>query len=926
LFWFLNEQLLIITPEISFCQGLVFRYKLLEKKRLMPYTSSNMTKRELPKNYDASAVEDKIYQQWEESGYFNPDNLPGERKEAFAIIMPPPNVTGILHVGHAMENTIMDILTRYQRMQGKKTLLLPGLDHAAVATQARVEDNLKKEGIANPRQDLGREELLNRIRTYAAGSRDTILSQVKAIGVSCDWSRLAYTLDEPRSRAVYNLFEKMYNDGLIYRGYRVVNWSTAGQSTCSDDEIEHSDEAAKIYTFKYSADFPIPIATTRPETKLGDTAVAVHPQGKWSQYIGQTFTVADFAGAKLTIQIIGDEAVDKDFGTGAVGVTPAHSMIDFDIYQRHQEIGLVPVIGTDGRILPAFATQAGLTIDEAREQIVAWLRTNNLLISEEEIVHSVGRSDRFKDIVEALPMEQWFIAVNKEIPGRGKTLKELMYEAATSGHGGDKDLQINILPDRFKKSYLHWINNLRDWCISRQIWWGHRIPVWYCVTGCQPLVSFDQPAKCSVCGGTELRQDEDTLDTWFSSAMWTFSTLGWPEQTADLKTFHPTDWMTMGHEIVNIWMARMIMMTTYALDTIPFDTAYIHGLVRDEKGNKFSKSLGNGLDPIELIKSHGTDALRLSLTRGISPGNDLRFGMEKLDSSRNFVNKLWNISRYILSGVEDVRIITTVPTGQTLADQWILSRLAEVTQSVTGLLDRYEFSAAVEQLQSFTWDEVADWYLEIAKIEGDKDEILLYILQNLLKLWHPFIPFITENIWQSIDDSRLLMVADWPMVKTKKSIKDSEFDLVREIITAIRTTRSEHHLDPARQMPTMIAAGDKQKLLASQQAIIERLARCQPLIIADQGEKPVGSIGLVVGTVSVYLTVTEVIDVASHLAKLKEEADQLAVQITRIEAQLANAEFVANAPAKIVTGEKEKLALYQEKTVKLTEQIKSLES
>lgn len=910
-----------------------------------------MTKQELPKNYDASTVEDKIYQQWEESGYFNPDNLPGKRKESFSIIMPPPNVTGILHVGHAMENSIMDILTRYQRMRGKKMLLLPGLDHAAVATQARVEDNLKKDGIANPRQELGREELLNRIRAYAAESRETIISQVKAIGVSCDWSRLAYTIDEPRSRAVYTLFEKMYNDGLIYRGYRVINWSTVGQSTCSDDEIEHSEEAAKLYTFKYSADFPIPIATTRPETKLGDTAVAVHPQGQWSKYIGQTFTIENFAGSQLKIQIIGDEAVDKEFGTGAVGVTPAHSMIDFEMQQRHPEIGLVPVIGIDGKIITGFGDHSGSTVDEARENIIAWLRTNNLLISEEDIVHNVGRSDRFKDIVEALPMQQWFVAVNKEIPGRGKTLKELMYEAATTGHGGDKDSQINIMPDRFKKSYLHWINNLRDWCISRQIWWGHRIPVWYrqnpnpiqdpgtqedrreilekrlsihsigSETGLADIEFYCETTPPPE--GDGWVQDEDTLDTWFSSATWTFSTLGWPEQTDDLRTFHPTNWMTMGHEIVNIWMARMIMMTTYALDTIPFNTAYIHGLVRDEQGNKFSKSLGNGLDPLELIKSHGTDALRLSLTRGISPGNDLRFGMEKLDSARNFVNKLWNISRYILSGVTEVKMITTAPAGQTLADQWILARLAEVTQSVTSQLDRYEFSAAAEQLQSFTWDEVADWYLEIAKIEGGKDEILLYILQNLLKLWHPFIPFITENIWQSIDDSQLLMVADWPEAKIKKT-KVSEFDLVREIITAIRTTRSEHHLDPSRQMPTTIIAGDKLELLQSQQAIIERLARCQPLTIVASGDKPEGSIGFVVGTASVYLTVTDVIDVTSHLAKLKEEADQLAVQIARIETQLANAEFVANAPAKIVAGEKEKLALYQEKSAKLAEQIASL--
>ena len=721
-------------------------------RNLMP-SAEEKKQPSLPPAYDPAATEDKIYKLWEESGYFNPDKLPGERPEAFVISMPPPNVTGILHLGHALENSLMDLQARYQRLRGKRALIVPGTDHAAVATQARVESELKAQGIANPRQKLGREGLLDEIRAFAEGHKSTIIDQIKKMGTSCDWSRLAYTFDEPRSRAVNEIFRRMFADGLIYRGYRVVNWSVKGQSTCSDDELVYEPQKTTVYTFKYSAEFPIPIATTRPETKLGDTAVAVNPQDeRYKRFIGQKFTADVGAAQPLVITVIGDAGVDMAYGTGAVGVTPAHSQIDFEMYQKNKGIGIIPVIGKDGQMLPAAGTAyKGLTTLEAREKFVAWLKKNNLHIKEEEIEHNVGTSDRFKDVVEALPMEQWFIDVNKEIPGRGQSLKDLMREAVTTGHRGDKNKIIKITPERFQNVYLRWIDNLRDWCISRQIWWGHRIPIWYCEDCGEIFYSDAVPDQCPKCAASKLRQDEDTLDTWFSSGSWTFSTLGWPppkagEEIVDLKKYHPTAWMQMAYDILFFWMARMILMTTYTLDDIPFKNIYIHGILRAKDGRKFSKSLGNGLDPLEVIAKYGTDALRLSLIKGVSAGNDSRFYEEKVEGSRNFVNKLWNVSRYILQLEE--RDESGEPT---LADRWIWSRFNRLIKEVTGQLDNCQFSAAAENIYDFLWHDFADWYLEISKIKNQNEQyqsgkFLLPILEGLLKLLHPFIPFDRRNL------------------------------------------------------------------------------------------------------------------------------------------------------------------------------------
>ena len=893
---------------------------------------------EIPKAYNPQETEDKIYKKWEDSGYFNPDNLPGKRAEYFSVSMPPPNVTGVLHLGHALENTIMDAAVRFQRLKGKKALIVPGTDHAAVATQARVEKNLIKEGMKDPRKELGRESLLEKIREYSENSKATIIKQIKKMGTSCDWSRLAYTFDEKRSAAVNKVFIKMYNDGLIYRGYRVVNWSVKGQSTCSDDELVHVEREAKFYTFKYDKDFPFEISTTRPETKLGDTAVAVNPKDeRYQKYIGQTIKAVVGAKETLELKIIADEAVDPNFGTGALGVTPAHSMIDYEMSQKHG-LKLIPVIGADGKMTEeAGRDYQGLSVLEAREKFVQHLKANGLLSKEEDIKQNVGTSDRFGDVVEVVPMTQWWINVNNEIPGRKKSLKDLMRDVVTVGHGGDKKQLIRITPDHYSKVYLQWIDNLRDWCISRQIWWGHRIPVWYCADCGEIIVTEIQPEKCPKCGLSNLTQDEDTLDTWFSSGLWTFSTLGWPDnidakgkKTGDLKAFHPTTWMQMGYEILFFWMARMILMSTYILAEIPFKDVYIHGILRDKNGQKFSKSLGNGIDPIEVCNQYGTDALRLSLLSGLSAGNDAKFYDEKVEGNRNFVNKLWNISRYILTSVSEVKRQAKKPKTKTLADEWILSRLNMLEAGVSKELDQFNFSLASDLLRAFTWNDLADWYLEITKLQAQSpelkantDEILLYILERLLIMWHPFIPFVTEAIWENFDADDLLMVQPWPKLEKKwKEVKD--FQRIVDIISVLRNLRAENKIEPAKKVNVKLIGGNSVKLLNEQADIIKGLARIENLEILDKGEKSGQAIGGIASGVEIYILLEGLVDTSLETERLNKEITAVKNYISTLEKKLGNQEFVKNAPQEVVANEQDKLKQQQEKSKKLEEQLKSL--
>ncbi|MBU2103929.1 valine--tRNA ligase [Patescibacteria group bacterium] len=716
------------------------------------------------KPYDPSATEARIYAEWEESGYFNPDNLPdADSREPFTIVLPPPNVTGILHLGHAYEDSLQDSVIRFNRMRGKKALWIPGTDSAAIATQARVEKNIQKEE-GKSRHDIGREELVKRVGEFARSSEQTILSQVRRMGASLDWSRYAYTLDDTRNTAVFTAFKRMYAAGLIYRGNRIVNWDPKGQTTISDDEIVHEERTATLYTFKYSKDFPIPVATTRLETKVGDVAVAVHPDDpRYKEFVGKTYEVV-FCDVPLSIRIVADTEVDPEFGTGALGVTPAHSQIDWDIATRH-DLPKDKIVINEYAKMTASGRVAGLKVIEARETVASWLREEGLMVSEESISQNVSTAERTGGIIEPLPKLQWFVGVDtpfaiehSEIPGiktgDTTTLKEVMRAAVESG-------AVSMPQENFKKIYQHWITNLHDWCISRQIWFGHRIPVWY----------REDEVVCQETApeGDGWVQDPDVLDTWFSSALWTFSTLGWPEQTDDLRTFHPTSFMSPAYEILPLWVSRMILMSGFHLGQVPFKTVLIHGLVRDSKGQKFSKSLGNGIDPIEMIDRYGADALRMGLLGGAAVGSDVRFDENKVKGYKNFANKLWNITRYVLTETEGA----DEDAPLTDADQVLRTELDEILTDVTADFENYRMHLAAEKLYHYAWHRLADELIEDSKnvfasedtaAHASRRALLKSLLADVLSGLHPFMPFVTEEIWKTLKPSApFLMISPWPV-------------------------------------------------------------------------------------------------------------------------------------------------------------------
>ncbi len=734
----------------------------------------------LLKPYNPQETEPRIYKLWEESGFFNPETCiekgtTEENAKPFTIMMPPPNVTGVLHMGHAMATTLQDIMIRYHRMKGDRTLYLPGTDHAAIATQSKVEkDILKKEGLS--RYDLGREEFLKRVEKFAKESHDTIVSQIKSLGASCDWSREAFTFDEPRNFSVRTMFKKMYDDGLIYRGERIVNWDPKGQTTIADDEIVYEERTAKLYTFKYSKDFPISISTTRPETKVGDTAVAVHPEDpRYQEYIGKTYVVENFCGVPLSIKIIADKEVEKDFGTGALGVTPAHSGIDWEIAERHN-LPKKTVINEFAKITVGDERILNKKTTVARDAIVEWLRNEGLLEKEEDTKQNVATAERTGGIIEPLPKLQWWVNVNKPLPDHGnKTLKDLMREPVLSG-------KIKIIPDYFGKTYSHWIDNLKDWCISRQIWYGHRIPVWYRkqVESSRLKVESELSENKNIYIGVEppqdsenWEQDPDTLDTWFSSGLWTFSTLGWPKQTKDLDIYHPTDVLETGYEIIFFWVARMILMTEYALKTIPFHTVYFNGTVRDAKGQKMSKSLGNGMDPLDVARDFGSDAGRMALIVGTAPGTDSKIDINKIKAYKHFANKLWNITRFILENTGE-----SIATEINSSDEVHLNKWKETCADITKDMDEFRFYLAGEKIYRYVWHELADILLEESKLifkDGEsldvtsRQKLLSTLLQEILIVLHPFMPFVTEEIWnllpENIGGENLLMVSKWPTVE-----------------------------------------------------------------------------------------------------------------------------------------------------------------
>ncbi len=903
----------------------------------------------IPKTYNPKETEDKIYQKWEKLGYFNPDNL-NLPKDAdyFSIAMPPPNRTGTLHTGHAIMLAYQDLMVRYQRLKQKKTLWLPGTDHAAIATQAKVEKDLYKEE-GKTRHDLGKEKFLQRVIEFAEESGRIIKQQVRKMGSSCDWSRERYTLDKGLSQVVKYAFVKMYEAGLIYRGYRIVNWCPKCMSTLSDDEVEYEQAKGKFYTFKYAKDFPMAISTTRPETKLGDTAVAVNPKDKrYKKYIGQEFTV-DIGAGPQKIKIIADDSVDMKFGTGALGVTPAHSMIDYEMAQKN-DLPVIKVIGEEGKMTKeAGKKYEGLSVLKAREKLVKWLKDQGLMEKEEEIDINLSVCYRCGTAIEPLPSQQWFVDVNKKITlkdnkyFKNKSLKQVALQVV-------KDNTIDIIPQRFEKNYFRWLENLRDWCISRQIWFGHQIPVWYKNKGKEDeeiYVGLTAPKERG------FEQDEDTLDTWFSSGLWTFSTLmdkdfakydnwgDWVKGSKDLQ-FHPTSVMETGYDILFFWIARMIIQTTFMMGKIPFETVYLHGLVRDEKGRKMSKSLGNVVDPLEIIEKYGTDALRLAMISGTAAGADTRLYDEKVEGYRNFVNKLWNVSRYILSSVSKVEKIDKKPKPRTLADEWILTKLDLLIDRATKDLDDFNFSMAADALREFTWADLADWYLEISKfqaqspkLKANTEEILLYILQRLLILWHPFIPFVTEEICSNFGNKDLLMVQEWPRVKymgqPEKQIIESQilypFWKFEEIVMNIRNLRSEFKIDPAKKVTVTIVLVKKESLekirFKELQENIIYLAKLDKLIIDKK--KPAGSVLHVLeGVGQICLHLEGLVDLKKEKARLENEMGSVKKFIGLIEKKLKSKDFKAKAPKEVVAKEEFKLKDQKEKLAKLKEQLKNL--
>lgn len=778
----------------------------------------------LPKTYQPSDYEQKTYDAWKQSGFFNPDNLPNAKKrKPYSIAMPPPNATGILHIGHSVMLALQDILVRFERMRGKRTLWLPGTDHAAIATQNVVESELKKEG--KTKHDLGRDAFLARVTDYVEKSRGTIKKQIERMGASCDWSRERFTLDDDMTKAVDVAFKTFFDDGLIYRGDRIVNWCTHCQSTLSDDEVEYVEKQTPFYYFRYG---PVVIGTARPETKFGDKVIVVHPDdARYSKLVGTTMEVEWILGP-VTARVIADESVDPNLGSGVMTITPAHSFIDFELAKKYH-IDVLPIINEQGRLTDAAGTLANLTVKEARRKVVEILKKKELVERvDEKYIHNLSVCYRCGTSVEPLVSKQWFIAVDKPTKRlNGKTLKERLLQVA------DKK-EIAFIPERFEKQYRHWIENLHDWCISRQIWYGHRIPAWRkrMANGEWQIEVGGKPK------GEDWGQDPDTLDTWFSSGLWTFSTLGWPSSAEaasegkpkkkdDLATFHPTTVMETGYDILFFWVSRMILMSTYLLGEVPFTTVYLHGLVRDEKGRKMSKSLGNGIDPLEMADKYGADAVRLALVIGTSPGNDQKLSEQKIAGYRNYVNKIWNIGRFLRMADGEWLMANgkkNKPHIKTLADRWVVSRLNTLIKEVTAHLESFEFSQAGEKIYYFAWHEFADWYLEITKIEGNHP-LAHEVFGTILKLLHPFMPFLTETLWKELvyNDS-LLMIAVWPEVNEKRIEVDAEKDFahLKDFVSKFRTQRKERGTPSGETLSAELPHGH---VAHENRHIIERLAR-----------------------------------------------------------------------------------------------------
>ncbi len=869
-------------------------------------------KKELAKTYDPREVEDRIYQFWLDGGYFHAEVNP--EKKPYTIVMPPPNITGQLHMGHAVDNTLQDILIRWRRMQGYEALWMPGTDHASIATEAKIVEAMAKEGVR--KEDIGREAFLERAWEWRRQYGGRIVQQLHKIGSSCDWERERFTLDEGCSKAVREVFVRLYEEGLIYRGERIINWCPHCHTSISDAEVEFEEQDAFFYHLRYPfADGSgyLELATTRPETMLGDTAVAVHPDDeRYRALVGKNLILPL---VDKEIPVIADTYVEMDFGTGVVKITPAHDPNDFEVGLRHQ-LEVITVIDESGIMNEKAGRYQGMTAAECRKAIVKELEEKGYLLKVEPIKHNVGHCYRCHTVIEPLVSMQWFV---KMAP-----LAAPAIDAVRSG-------KTKFVPERFDKVYFNWMENIRDWCISRQLWWGHRIPAWYCADCGEVVVSREDPAVCPKCGSHHLRQDEDTLDTWFSSALWPFSTLGWPEKTPELDYFYPTDTLVTGYDIIFFWVARMMFSGIAHMGEVPFKNVFIHGLVRDAQGRKMSKSLGNGVDPIEVIDQYGADALRFSLATGNSPGNDMRFLEEKVQSSRNFANKLWNAARFIRMNLGDGDVALTLPDTLGMEDKWILSRFNRLVKEVTDNLEKFELGIAVQKLYDFIWDSFCDWYIELCKVhlQGERAEdarrVLVYVMTGILKLLHPFMPFITEEIWQSLPhEGESLMISAWPVYTDSLDFaaEEKEMERLMEAIRAIRNRRAEMNVPPSRKAQVYVETGFADTF-RNGAVFMERLASASEVLVGEKFDID-GAVSVVTADATIKMPMAELIDIAAEKARLEKEKAGIQKQLDGVLARLANKSFTDKAPENVVAGARENAARLQEQLALLEQSILQL--
>ncbi len=894
-----------------------------------------MTKHELPKAYDFKSTEPRIYEMWEKGGYFKPHNDPNKPDfdptvKPFVISIPPPNVTGELHLGHAMFVSMEDLMIRYHRMKGYSTLWVPGTDHAGIATQLMVERHLLRTEEVT-REELGRDEFLKHTWEWKHKYAGQITGQIRRLGASCDWERERFTLDDGLSRAVREAFVRLYEKGLIYRGPRLINWSPGLKTAVSDLEVEYSEEQATLYYFKYmlaGSDEFIPVATIRPETILGDTAVAVHPEDeRYKKFIGRK-VVVPMVGRE--IPVIADDYVAMEFGTGALKITPGHDPNDYAIAQRHN-LPIISMLDQAAKVNENGGQYQGQDRFEARKNLWADMKAAGLVIKEEPYLTTIPRSQRGGEIVEPMISEQWFVTI--------EPLAKAALEAVRDG-------RIRIVPERFEKIYYNWLENIEDWCISRQLWWGHRIPVWYCPNG-HMTVAREDPTECATCGSKDIHQDDDVLDTWFSSGLWPFSTLGWPEETPDFKYFYPTSYMETGYDILFFWVARMIMSGIEYTGQVPFHTVYLHGLIRDEHGHKMSKTKGNVIDPLIVMDDLGTDALRFTLLVGSTPGNDMSLSVKKVEANRNFANKLWNAGRFVINAIGSQE--QAAELGEyTLADSWIWARLQQLVRDVERLFQNFQYGEAGRQIYEFVWSDFADWYVEIAKQElaeggaraARAADTLARVFDMALRLLHPFTPFVTEEIWghlrETLLDSPLANIAaDWPKAlivarfpeprdpEGWEESKLADFALLQDIIRSIRNLRAEKNLPPSKKLAATLVGGAKTDLLKEQAKVIASLAGldvAQLSIVESLATKPEGATALVVGAVEIYLPLAGAVDSAEERARLEKELKEAESHIERLE-KLLSSDFANKAPAPVVAKEREKLAGYKETAEKIKAQL-----